>query len=469
MENQKKRTEDFPDPKSLPILDAKLPRPVMQVLETLQENGFQAYIVGGALRDLLMNKTPHDYDIATDAFPKTVMKLFRHTIPTGIKHGTVLVIEEGMPIEVTTFRKEGAYKDHRHPDQVEFVKDILEDLKRRDFTINAMAWNPKEGLIDPFGGYADILNKKIRAVGNPDLRFEEDALRMIRAWRFAAKLGFEIEEETGKALKKNERLIDTVAAERIRKELEEILKSNPKVIDQMTGLLQKWIPELDIMLHTEQNNVHHYTDVLHHTLDAVSASPSKKPEVLFALLLHDTGKPACKTTDETGDHFKKHPIESAKIASRVAKDLKMSRPEQDEIVQLVLRHDAFCAPKLANIYKLRVDKGWSDEMVKDLFDVQEGDILAHTTYDRMKQLEEFEAFYDQNKDRPLHIKDLKVNGDDVQKILQIQGPQVGQVLRSLLSWMFYHPEDNTREKGLLKIAQMHKTSGKEAKPLQMLQ
>lgn len=426
-----------------------LPEPVKKVLETLENAGYEAYLVGGCVRDFLLGKQPKDYDIATSARPEQVLKLFDHTAQTGIAHGTVLVIEDGMPIEVTTFRKDGEYEDHRHPKEVEFVDDLLEDLKRRDFTINAMAWNPKTGLVDPFNGKKDLDDKIIRAVGDPEKRFEEDALRMIRAWRFAARLGFEIEKDTKKAIKDKERLIDDVAVERIVPELEEILQTDPLVLDQMTGLLSKRIPELQIMLETEQNNPHHYTDVLHHTLDAVKFSPSKDLDVLWALLLHDTGKPATKTTDHNGDHFKKHPMESVKIARRVLKDMKMPRSRQNNVPALVLHHDSFYAPRLKNIYKLRVEKGWDDDLVQKLFDVQVGDILAHTDHERMETLDTFRDFYNNEKEnRPLSFKDLNINGNDILEHSGLKGKDIQKALSRLLEHMFYHPEDNTKEKAL---------------------
>lgn len=447
--------------------EIKVPSPVLKVMETFEKHGYQAYLVGGCLRDLLMGIEPHDYDLAVSSRPEETKKLFAHTSDVGIAHGTVLVIEDGVPIECTTFRKESGYSDNRHPDHVEFVPDIESDLARRDFTINAMAWSPKTGLIDLYGGKEDLENRKIRAVGNPDTRFREDALRMMRAWRFAAKLGFNIEEHTLEALQKeeNQALLKNIAVERIVNELNQILLSpHPEVIEGMTKLLEPWIPELDVMLHTAQDNPHHYTDVLHHTLDALRLSETADPIAAWALLLHDAGKPAVKTTDETGDHFKRHELESSKIAKRVVRDLKLPRKWQEEIPQLILRHDSFYALKPANIWKLRKQLGWDDEMVHRLFAVQKGDILAHTTHERMEKLNAFRDYYDREKERrPLSLKDICVNGEDVQRETGLSGREVGRILDRLLEELFYHPENNNREWALERIRQLAAQSSKREK------
>lgn len=436
----------------------RIPAPVMHVMNKIEEAGYQAWLVGGCVRDLLRHKEPHDYDLATSARPQIIQQLFKKHADTGLKHGTVMVIEEGIPIEVTTFRKEGTYSDGRHPDQVEFVDDIQEDLARRDFTVNAMAWNPENGLLDPFGGQKDLEEGIIRAVGDPDRRFEEDALRMIRAWRFAAQLGFRIEEQTLKALHKedNTARIEKISAERIFEELNKILISDhPEVIAEMTDLLWPWIPELKIMLECDQINPHHYTDVLHHTLDAIRRSGSDDPMVRFALLLHDAGKPATKTTDARGDHFKKHPIESAKIARRVLRRLHAPKKWQEEIPALILRHDAFYAPNLSNIAKLRITLGWDDEQVQKLFEVQRGDILAHTSFERLDLLKEFRDFYDLEKSRrPLSVGELAVNGHDVMEHTSLRNRQIGLALEKLLMLAFYHPELNRREDLLARLPQI---------------
>ncbi|MCF0258567.1 MAG: CCA tRNA nucleotidyltransferase [Erysipelotrichaceae bacterium] len=440
-----------------------IPEPVQKIMDRLEHRGFHAWLAGGCVRDSLMGKEPHDYDIATQARPEQVMELFDRVIPTGLAHGTVTVMEDGMPVEVTTLRKEGRYKDHRHPDNVEFVSEIEEDLARRDFTINAMAWNPKTGLTDPFGGQEDLKKGIIRAVGNPAERFDEDALRMMRAYRFAGRLGFQIEEGTRQAIDEKAGLLKTVSAERVRDEIQQILKDSPEILDQMTVLLKDWLPELKAMLDCEQNNKHHYTDVLHHTLDALKASKSKDLEVLWALLLHDTGKPSMKTTDESGDHFKKHPMESARIARKAVRRFKLPKKMQHDIEKLVLYHDAFYAPKLSNIYKIRIERGLDDEFLHRLWDVQRGDIGAHTTFDREKTLNAFIEFYNREKEqRPLSLRDLKINGSDLLAMTSLRNSQIKEALNLILRKTFYQPELNVPEqkKTLAKWAEQEITNRK---------
>lgn len=431
-----------------------VPVPIRKIIQKLEERGYETVLVGGCVRDALSGRIPHDYDLATAARPETVKDLFEHTVETGIRHGTVTVIEDGVPVEVTTFRHDGDYEDGRHPKQVKYVTSLEEDLKRRDFTINAMAYSLEKGLVDPFGGQKDLQNHVIRAVGDPNLRFEEDALRMLRAFRFAARMGFDIEENTRKAIDEHQDLISKVSVERVVPELEEILQTDPQVLDQMTGLLKPWIPELDVMLKTEQISPYHYTDVLHHTLDALSylKNQSCDSSVLWALLLHDTGKPETRRFYDGKHHFKKHPEVSEKIASRVVKKLKLTAKQQRQIPVLVRYHDSFYSPTLANLYKLRIERGWSDEFLKKLFQVQSGDISAHTIKnDRGEQLAQFIAFYEQEKKkRPFTLAELAVNGQDLLD-LGFRGRIVGDLLNGALKYAFYHPEYNQHDLLLEKI------------------
>lgn len=269
----------------LPIFESSCPIGVKIVIEKLKQAGFKAYLVGGCVRDLLLKRIPHDFDVTTNATPNEVLDLFAHAIPTGIAHGTITVIEQGEQIEVTTFRSEGQYQDHRHPDFVQFVNDVKEDLARRDFTINAMAWDAQEGLIDPFKGQHDLQEGIVRAVRDPFERMSEDALRMFRAFRFAGRYQFEIEAKTKQAIDTLYPLAQNVAVERIVSEVEEILANSPQILDQMTLLLQPWIPQLDVCLHTQQNSIYHYTDVLHHTLDALSALQNNRTGMFMGIVV----------------------------------------------------------------------------------------------------------------------------------------------------------------------------------------
>ncbi len=447
------------DAKSLKI---DLPKSIQAVMQTLEKHGFEAYLVGGCVRDALLGNKPHDFDLTTSARPEQVMALFAKTIPTGIAHGTVTVMTADGPVEVTTFRKEGEYRDHRHPDFVDFVGDIKEDLARRDFTINAMAWNPKTGLVDPFGGQQDLKQGIIRAVGDPNKRFEEDALRMLRAYRFAGRYGFDLEPRTKEAIQALASTIANVAVERVVDEVQQIVLDSPAVLDQMTKLLEPWIPELDQMLHTEQNSVYHYTDVLHHTIDALKALPLKDPACAWALLLHDTGKPSTRQFYNGHDHFKRHEVESEKIAKRVVKALKLPRKMSEQIVDLVRYHDTFYAPKLENLYKIRVLKGWDDELVEKLFAVQYGDIMAHATHDRLQNLNTFKEFYEREKAlRPLSVKDLQINGNDVIANTSLQGPQISQALHEVLHAAITKPNLETRPAQLALLKQTASNMEKE--------
>lgn len=415
------------------IFESACPVGVKIVIDRLKQAGFKAYLVGGCVRDLLLGRIPHDFDVTTNATPNQVLDLFEHAIPTGIAHGTITVIEQEEQVEVTTFRSEGKYLDHRHPDSVCFVDDVKEDLARRDFTINAMAWDAQEGLIDPFGGQSDLKQGIVRAVRDPFERMSEDALRMFRAFRFAGRYQFEIEAQTKQAIDTLYPLAKDIAVERIVVEVEEILANSPQILDQMTLLLQPWIPELDLCLHTEQNSIYHYTDVLHHTLDALSAMKNKDAVCLWALLMHDLGKPKVKQTHHGKDHFKKHEIESVKIAQEVTKTLKLPKKMSEEIFKLVAMHDTFLKPTPQSFYWLHVDKKFNSQETEHLFAVQYGDIMAHSKHDRLKALEIY-ACYDRSRREilPVRTQDLLVNGHDLQNEFGLQGKEIGHVLEQLL-------------------------------------
>lgn len=448
-----------------------IPRYALDVLNRLEEHGHQAWFAGGCVRDLLMGKEPKDYDIASSAAPNQVQAIFEKTVPTGEKHGTITVLSEGKPVEVTTFRKESGYSDHRHPDAVSFVSDVQEDLSRRDFTINAMAWNPKRGLLDLFGGQADLQKKIIRAVGDPNRRFQEDALRMFRAFRFAARFGFSIEENTLQAIHENEAGAAGLAVERVVREMEEIMREDPDRILQMTGLLDPWIPELSQMKDCAQNTKFHYTDVLRHTLDALKYLHPFDAECAWALLLHDTGKPAVKQHYGGEDHFKKHEAVSAQIAQRVVRTLKLPAKMIREIPVLVAMHDTFYAPRPANLYKVRLEKGLDDALLERLFAVQYGDIMAHAMHDRLKPWHAFKTFYETARDAgmPFSVRELPVNGTEIHAQTGLEGVQIGQAQQRLLKELICHPDaenlkkDSARVEMLLdKIAEQIRKESEEA-------
>lgn len=425
-----------------------VPKDVQSILEKLSSHGFQGVLVGGCVRDWLLNKTPKDYDMATSATPLQLMNLFEKNSPKGIEHGTVIVIEQGHPYEVTTFRSDGEYKDGRHPESVQFVQTVEEDLKRRDFTINAMAYSLEEGLLDPLKGREDLQEKIIRAVGDPKIRMKEDALRMLRAYRFAARLNFSIDPALQDAIHSQAQQLQKVAVERVVPEVEEILQTNPLLIYEMTDLLHPWIPFLEQMKQMPQNSPYHYGDVLTHTLDALDylKSYNHDPVVTWALFFHDMGKLYTKTTDEKGDHFKGHCEVSEKIAKKLVQDLKFSNLMRKEIPLLVKHHDSFYKPTLKNIYKLRVERNWSDTFLKKLFQLQRADIYAHTVHDRQKELDAFIQFYEKEKERrPISLRDLALTGNDL-KSLGFVGKEIKEMLDTCLHHVFFTPEDNQTEK-----------------------
>jgi tRNA nucleotidyltransferase (CCA-adding enzyme) len=430
----------------------KLNENEIQILNTLNSAGHEAYVVGGCVRDDLLDRPIHDVDICTSALPEEIEALFEKSVPTGKAHGTITVLMDHTPYEVTTFRKESDYSDHRHPDTVEFVDDLKEDLARRDFTVNAMAYHPQTGIKDYFEGQKDIKNGLIKAVGNPYERIEEDALRMLRAYRFAAQLHFALDPELKKAIGEKADLMKYVSKERILKELSAILEADPQQIEGVAPLLKPWVPELQACFETSQNSKWHYTDVGHHTIDALLHEQARfghRPRAEMALLLHDLGKPEAKTTGEDGiDHFKKHQLASAKIARRVLKDFGFSAKEIKNISDLVIHHDDHLKPELKTIYKYRVLLGWDEEMMLDFLALQYGDILAHSNsgQDRIVPWQAFLDFYNQeSQNRPLSLKELNIDGNILAKELGLKGKEIGAALDMALEYAFYHPEKNNTE------------------------
>lgn len=424
-----------------------LPNYIERILDTIHQAGYQAYVVGGCVRDALMGREPHDYDITTNAKPEQVEGLFEKTIPTGIQHGTITVLSDS-PVEITTFRQEKEYKDHRHPSTVEFVEDVKEDLARRDFTMNAIAYCHETGFIDPFYGRIDIEDKIVRAVGNPYNRFQEDALRMLRAHRFAAQLVFSIEEETNKAIKDLAHTISYVSIERVRTELVKILEADPLELYNMTELFLEWIPELHESKGCAQNTPWHCYDVLMHTLKAVAYLYPFDETTAYTLLFHDLAKPACKTTHYGRDRFWGHPKAGEEIAKRLVKTLKLTKEQQKIIPILVRLHDEHTPCKLSIIYKYRVELGLSDKDMCRLIEVRRCDISAHAPKGRttIMEVNDFDLFYSvEKRKRPLSIKQLKVTGKDILEQTDIQGASIGKALEACLEYCFYHPEKNTVE------------------------
>lgn len=357
----------------------KLPQQVLFAVDRLQGAGFACHVVGGCVRDSLLGLSPHDWDLTTNALPQQVSAVFadHRVIPTGEKHGTVTVLIESMPLEITTYRVEGAYRDHRRPDEVRFVSEITEDLRRRDFTVNAMAWEPHGGLCDPFGGEADLQNKLLRCVGVAEERFNEDALRVLRALRFAATYGFTIEESTAQALFSCAPLLSAVSAERIQAELNRLLVGDyaGRVLRQFAAVLYPVLPELEKMAGVWQYNPYHDKDVLEHTIAALESSPPVLP-VRLALLLHDCGKPgAFEQIREGFGHFPNHPAIGAEMAREALRRLRYDNRTIDTVCRLIRHHDDPIPETDAGVRRWIYRLG--EQTLRWLLDVKEGDCNGH--------------------------------------------------------------------------------------------
>lgn len=434
-----------------------LPEKVSFIINTLMRAGYEAYAVGGCVRDVMLNRTPMDWDITTSAKPHEVKQLFGHTIDTGILHGTVTVMLEQEGFEVTTYRIDGEYEDARHPKEVSFTSDLLEDLKRRDFTINAMAYNDTQGLVDAFDGVGDLKRGIIRCVGRATERFSEDALRMLRAVRFSAQLVFVLEEETRAAIVELAPNIAKVSAERIQMELVKLLTSNhPEEIRTAyeTGLTAVFLPEFDRMMETAQNNPHHCYTVGEHTLMALQGVEADKV-LRFTMLLHDVAKPVCRTTDENGtDHFYGHPQKGSEMARMILRRLKFDNDTTDRVSALVRWHDD--NPELSPRSVRRAISRIGLERYPALFAVKRADTLAQSMYrreEKLKYLHDYEMLYQEvmEKQQCLTIKQLAVTGSDLIEAGMQPGKEIGSVLKKLLELVLEDPELNTKEKLLKQV------------------
>ncbi len=422
-----------------------------RIIRKLNMKGYEAYVVGGAIRDILMGRTPHDYDIATNALAKEIKSIFPRTYDTGIKHGTVTVMEGGTCFEVTTFRNDGSYTDFRHPEKVEFINDVEIDMKRRDFTINAIAYSDKTGVIDCVGGEEDIQNKLIRCVGIPEVRFKEDALRMLRAVRFSAVLGFDIEEKTASAIRKYGVLIKKISAERIREEIEKILRSeNPGGVKKLheLGLLKHILPELDICFSVPQKNKYHLYNVGEHIIQAVSHTP-EDIIIRWAALLHDIGKPLCKSVDQNGIiHFYGHHHESVKLADDILHRLRLDNDSRKSILMLIENHDIRIDPSPISVKRVMARLG--EELFLKLLILQEADNSAKNPKylaDKLNKLNDIRVIYRKvlAERQPYMTSDLVINGRDLIKIGFRAGREIGDALHTLLDEVLMNPSLNNRE------------------------
>lgn len=432
-------------------MEIEISRGAKQVISKLKAAGFDAYVVGGAVRDSLMGKSPSDYDIATNAKPREVKAIFSRTIDTGIKHGTVTVIENKIGYEVTTFREETGYSDMRRPDEVRYVDSVDEDLKRRDFTVNSMAYAPGAGLLDKFGGKDDIGRKIIRCVGIPEMRFKEDALRMLRAVRFAACLDFELEEETQRAIKKCAVLIKNVSRERILEELNKILLCDKPARIRLlyeTGLMKYIIPELCVCFVTEQNNKYHIYNVGDHILKAVENTPNDLI-LRWAALLHDVGKPVCLSRDSAGiNHFYGHHRESVRIAEDALHRLRMDRESIRDILILIENHDVRIEAHPAAVKRMLARTG--EPLFMKLLLLQEADNRAKNLKFLNEKLSKLHSVYAQGQrimaeGQPYQLSQLQINGRDLIKLGYRAGREIGDTLKLLLDEVLIDPSLNNRE------------------------
>ena len=415
-----------------------IPDYAQKALSLLHAQGFKAYIVGGCVRDAVLGKTPNDYDICTDCTPDVMKKVFSDftTIETGIKHGTLTVLIDRQPLEITTFRSDGTYTDHRKPDSVKFEKELSEDLKRRDFTVNALCCNDDEGVVDMFGGLDDIKNKVIKCVGKPQERFDEDALRILRALRFSSVLDFEIEKNTAQAVHEQKELLRAISAERIAAELKKLLcgRDPARILLEYRDVFAVIIPQLAPCFDFAQNNPHHCYDVYTHICKSVN---NIEPDwvLRLAMLLHDIGKPLVHTTDENGiDHFKTHQLKSAEIAKEVTGALKLDNKSRSRIHSLVLEHDNRIPAKKKSVRRFL--SKYDEEFFADYLKVRRADTLAQSMYfrsEKLEELDEIEKIAKQICDEALclHISDLAVNGNDLME-LGLSHKQIGEGLKMLL-------------------------------------
>ena len=435
----------------------QLPEKVGRIIGTLQEHGYEAYAVGGCIRDSILGREPEDWDITTSAMPEETKALFDKTFDTGIQHGTITVLLEKEGFEVTTYRIDGKYEDSRHPKEVTFTRNLREDLLRRDFTINAMAYNETDGLVDIFGGLEDLEAGMIRCVGDAKERFKEDALRILRGVRFAAQLGFDIEEDTRQGMKELAWTLQNISAERIQVELVKMITSKrPEMVREAyeLGMTRIVLPEFDQLMTTGQETPHHMYSVGEHTLHAMKNIRADKI-LRLAMLLHDMGKPALKTVDEAGvAHFKKHALESERIAGTVLRRLKFDNDTIRKVTRLVRYHDLRMPATAKSVRRAMNQIG--EELFPYYMEVRRADVLAQSMYQReekIENLDQIEELYRQIVEDGdcVSLKDLAVTGRDLIASGMKPGKEIGEKLEELLKLVIEDPKLNTKEELLKRL------------------
>lgn len=433
------------------IMRIEVPKKAEKIIDALQEHGYDAYVVGGCVRDSLLQRSPADWDITTSATPAEVKGIFPRTVDTGIQHGTVTVLIEKEGFEVTTYRIDGEYEDGRHPKEVIFTPSLREDLRRRDFTINAMAYNHRTGLVDIFGGVEDLKNKVVRCVGDPGERFTEDALRILRAVRFSAQLGFSIEEKTRQAARELGGTLEKISAERIQTELVKLLTSpHPQYLKTAweLGLTKVFLREFDKAMETPQENPHHCFNVGEHTLKALESVRADRI-LRLTMLFHDLGKAETRTRDEKGvDHFYGHPAESEKIARTVLKRLRFDNDTIHKVGKLVYWHECPWPADPRSVRRALSKTG--TELFPLLLEVRRGDIMAQSgcrREEKLAWLEQLGEIYREilRQKECVSIKDLAVSGKDLIQAGMKPGKEIGETLDRFLEIVLDEPEKNTKE------------------------
>lgn len=431
------------------ISNIEIPSTLSKVLEVLKKNGYQGFLVGGCVRDSILGLQPKDYDVATNALPDVVESIFEKTIPTGKKHGTITVVMDDEMYELTTFRGDGKYSDGRRPDSVVFSDNIADDLKRRDFTMNAIAYNHEEGIVDLFNGVHDIKSKVIRCVGNPNTRFQEDSLRIMRALRFSCRYGFEIHNDTYDAMLKNIENLDNVSFERIQSELIGMLsyKINEEMLQKAKPFLFKIIPEMKIMDGYDQRNPYHEHDLLTHTFKSVALCQT--PIERLTLLLHDIAKPSCQSFDDKGvAHYYKHDEVGAEKAKEIMQRLKFSSETIETVCTMIRFHQATIVPTKTSISR------WLNKLGSENFEllcqVRKADIMTHSGENQNSMLQDIEQAIMimqeiLNSHATFTIKQLAVNGEDLKELGLKPGPIFTVLLNDILDIVMNGTINNNKE------------------------
>ena len=440
------------------VYSDRIPDYVKSIMRLLENSGYNAYVVGGSVRDIVLGMTPHDYDVATSARPEETIKVFEGAgmdfFDNGAKHGTVTAVTPEGNVEVTTFREDGSYSDLRRPDEVVFKTTIEDDVKRRDFTINAMYLDSYGEIRDPEGGREDCNKHLIRAVGNPKERFEEDALRILRGLRFSSKLGFDIESETLRAMEECADELNDISGERIAVELTGIVIGKYASQAVRTGwkILSVIIPEIAICHGFDQKSEYHDRDVLEHTLCVLDNIPyientGRDPELAVAALFHDLGKPECFIIDKNGvGHMKGHPRVSCKIAERVLSELKFPKQFIQDVYLLVKLHDTYVETDRIAVHRFMSE--YPLELIDKLQVLQRADILAHAPLGlkRMDHLNAIIKISDELKSSGavFAIRDLEIDGNDIINLGCQKGPQVGEILVKIFDDYLEEKCDNSK-------------------------